>query len=90
MILVTGAAGKTGKAVVKALATRGASVRALVRRAAGYADARITCGALIYDVQLGTFELNGVSKPGGLGCSRDPGQYLEDPNAHAGIGDVDA
>jgi uncharacterized protein YbjT (DUF2867 family) len=32
MILVTGAAGKTGKAVVKALATRGATVRALVRR----------------------------------------------------------
>jgi NAD(P)H dehydrogenase (quinone) len=32
MILVTGAAGKTGKAVVKALAARGASVRALVRR----------------------------------------------------------
>ena len=32
MILVTGAAGKTGNAVVKALATKGASVRALVRR----------------------------------------------------------
>jgi uncharacterized protein YbjT (DUF2867 family) len=32
MILVTGAAGKTGKAVVRALATRGATVRALVRR----------------------------------------------------------
>ncbi len=32
MILVTGAAGKTGKAVVNALANRGASVRALVRR----------------------------------------------------------
>ena len=31
MILVTGAAGKTGKAVVKALAGRGARVRALVR-----------------------------------------------------------
>ena len=31
MILVTGAAGKTGKAVVKALAAKGASVRALVR-----------------------------------------------------------
>jgi uncharacterized protein YbjT (DUF2867 family) len=33
MILVTGAAGKTGKAVVKALAASGARVRALVRRA---------------------------------------------------------
>jgi NAD(P)H dehydrogenase (quinone) len=32
MILVTGAAGKTGKAVVKALASKGAKVRALVRR----------------------------------------------------------
>jgi len=31
MILVTGAAGKTGRAVVKALARKGASVRALVR-----------------------------------------------------------
>jgi NAD(P)H dehydrogenase (quinone) len=33
MILVTGAAGKTGNAVVKALVAKGASVRALVRRA---------------------------------------------------------
>lgn len=32
MILVTGAAGKTGKAVVKALASRGVPVRALVRK----------------------------------------------------------
>jgi uncharacterized protein YbjT (DUF2867 family) len=32
MILVTGAAGKTGNAVVKALAAKGAPVRALVRR----------------------------------------------------------
>ena len=31
MILVTGAAGKTGQAVIKALAAKGASVRALVR-----------------------------------------------------------
>jgi uncharacterized protein YbjT (DUF2867 family) len=31
MILITGAAGKTGKAVVKALAARGVAVRALVR-----------------------------------------------------------
>jgi uncharacterized protein YbjT (DUF2867 family) len=33
MILVTGAAGKTGRAVVKALAEKGTSVRAFVRRA---------------------------------------------------------
>lgn len=32
MILVTGAAGKTGKAIVSALAARGAAVRAFVRR----------------------------------------------------------
>ena len=32
MILITGAAGKTGKAIVGALAARGAPVRALVRR----------------------------------------------------------
>jgi NAD(P)H dehydrogenase (quinone) len=32
MILVTGAAGKTGQAIVKALAAKGAAVRALVRR----------------------------------------------------------
>ena len=32
MILVTGAAGKTGKAVVNALAMMGAPVRAMVRR----------------------------------------------------------
>jgi NAD(P)H dehydrogenase (quinone) len=34
MILITGAGGKTGKAVIKALVTRGASVRALVRNSA--------------------------------------------------------
>lgn len=34
MILVTGAAGKTGRAVIRALGERGASVRALVRRPA--------------------------------------------------------
>jgi len=32
MILVTGAAGKTGRAVIRALAARGAAIRALVRR----------------------------------------------------------
>jgi NAD(P)H dehydrogenase (quinone) len=34
MILITGAGGKTGKAVLRALVTRGASVRALVRNSA--------------------------------------------------------
>jgi NAD(P)H dehydrogenase (quinone) len=53
MILVTGAAGKTGKAVVKALAARGAAVRALVRRSeqAGELEA---LGAA--EVSYGSFE----------------------------------
>jgi NAD(P)H dehydrogenase (quinone) len=38
MILVTGAGGKTGKAVIKALVTRGAPVRALVRSTTHGAD----------------------------------------------------
>jgi len=53
MILVTGAAGKTGKAVVQALAAKGASVRALVRRAED-AGALKAIGAA--DVALGSFE----------------------------------
>jgi DNA-binding response OmpR family regulator len=35
-------------------------LRALVRRAAGHAAARITCGPLAFDAQLGTFELHGL------------------------------
>ncbi|NNU38056.1 response regulator transcription factor [Rhizobium sophorae] len=35
-------------------------LRALVRRAAGHAAARLTCGALVFDAQLGTFELDGL------------------------------
>ncbi len=35
-------------------------LRALVRRAAGHAAARIACGALTFDAQLGTFELDGL------------------------------
>ena len=35
-------------------------LRALVRRAAGHAAARITCGPLAFDAQLGTFELDGL------------------------------
>ena len=37
MILVTGAAGKTGKAVIQALAKKGADVRAMVRRSEHFA-----------------------------------------------------
>jgi uncharacterized protein YbjT (DUF2867 family) len=53
MILVTGAAGKTGKAVVKALAARGARVRALVRRPE-HAGALMALGAA--EVSVGNFE----------------------------------
>jgi uncharacterized protein YbjT (DUF2867 family) len=53
MILVTGAAGKTGKAVVKALAGRGALVRALTRRPE-QADALMALGAAA--VCVGNFE----------------------------------
>lgn len=35
-------------------------LRALVRRAAGHAETRISCGPLVYDAQLGTFELDGL------------------------------
>ena len=53
MILVTGAAGKTGKAVVKALAAKGASVRALVRRPE-HAAALKALGAA--EVSIGSFD----------------------------------
>jgi two-component system OmpR family response regulator len=35
-------------------------LRALVRRSAGYANPRITCGPLLFDAQTGAFELNGL------------------------------
>ena len=35
-------------------------VRAMVRRAAGHATPRIDCGALLFDAQVGTFELDGL------------------------------
>jgi len=53
MILVTGAAGKTGKAVVKALAAKGANVRALVRRLE-HAEALRALGAA--DISIGSFD----------------------------------
>jgi len=53
MILVTGAAGKTGKAVVKALAAKGANVRALVRRPE-HAEALRALGAA--DTSMGSFD----------------------------------
>src|SRR5271165_4774509 len=53
MILVTGAAGKTGKAVVKALAAKGANVRALAHRPE-HAEALTALGAA--DVSIGSFD----------------------------------
>jgi DNA-binding response OmpR family regulator len=35
-------------------------LRALVRRSAGHAEPRITCGKLMFDAQTGVFELNGL------------------------------
>lgn len=35
-------------------------LRAMVRRAAGHASPRIACGPLLFDSQLGTFELDGM------------------------------
>jgi uncharacterized protein YbjT (DUF2867 family) len=53
MILITGAAGKTGKAVIKALAAKGAIVRALVRRPE-HAAALKALGAA--EVSIGSFD----------------------------------
>ncbi|ESY62456.1 MULTISPECIES: response regulator transcription factor [unclassified Mesorhizobium] len=35
-------------------------LRALVRRAAGHAQTKVTCGPLAFDAQLGTFEFDGL------------------------------
>lgn len=35
-------------------------LRALIRRAAGHAEARIVCGPLVFDAQTGVFELDGL------------------------------
>ena len=35
-------------------------LRAVVRRSAGYAEPRISCGPLTFDAQTGVFELNGL------------------------------
>jgi NAD(P)H dehydrogenase (quinone) len=57
MILVTGAAGKTGRAVVAALAAKGAGVRALVRRPEQAADLAALGAA---EVSVGNFEDRGA------------------------------
>ena len=53
MILVTGAAGRTGRAVIKALAAKGASVRALARNSE-HAGSLAALGAS--EVSIGSFE----------------------------------
>jgi uncharacterized protein YbjT (DUF2867 family) len=53
MILVTGSAGKTGKAVVKALVAKGAGVRALIRRPEQAATLKALGAA---EVSLGSFD----------------------------------
>ena len=53
MILVTGAAGKTGQAVIKALAAMGASVRAFIRRPEQAAAVKALGAA---EVSVGSFE----------------------------------
>jgi NAD(P)H dehydrogenase (quinone) len=53
MILVTGAAGKTGKAVIRAVAARGGEVRALVRRTAQAAEV-VAAGAC--EAAVGAFD----------------------------------
>src|SRR5580700_5790453 len=53
MILITGAAGKTGQAVIKALAAKGARVRAFVRRPEQAATLKALGAA---EINLGTFE----------------------------------
>ncbi|MGF6157299.1 two-component system OmpR family response regulator [Ensifer sp. KUDG1] len=35
-------------------------LRALVRRANGHASAKVVCGALVFDAQVGTFEKDGI------------------------------
>ncbi|EJL25466.1 response regulator, partial [Novosphingobium sp. AP12] len=35
-------------------------LRALVRRASGHASSRVTCGPLVFDAQLGHFEMDGL------------------------------
>jgi uncharacterized protein YbjT (DUF2867 family) len=78
MILVTGAAGKTGRAVIAALAQRGQVVRALVRRE-GSRQAVLAAGAA--DAVLGDMrsreELRGA-------CAGVAAVYHICPNLHSG------
>jgi len=66
MILVTGAAGKTGKAVVEALAKKGAPVRAFVRGAEHVAALKVLGAA---ECAIGTFEDKGALRRAAAGAS---------------------
>jgi uncharacterized protein YbjT (DUF2867 family) len=78
MILVTGAAGKTGRAVIAALAANGASVRALVRRAQA-GDALRALGA--QDIVVGAFEDKAALRRAAEDCGA---VYFIAPNVHPG------
>ena len=76
MILVTGAGGKTGQAVIRALAARGEAVRALVRRREQIDQARVV-GAVEVDA-------GDLLDPGSLGSifAGMRAVYHIGPNAH--------
>ncbi len=76
MILVTGAGGKTGRAVIKALAARGETVRALVRQAA-QADEAIGIGAV--EVLVGDMRKEDIMRAAMHGVRK---VYHVCPNVH--------
>jgi uncharacterized protein YbjT (DUF2867 family) len=76
MILVTGASGKTGRAVIAALLARGAKVRALVRRT----DQQASFSALGVDTVIGSFEQPDTLVPA---CEGAEAIYHICPNASA-------
>jgi NAD(P)H dehydrogenase (quinone) len=78
MILVTGAAGKTGRAVIATLAAKGASVRAFVRRAEAGAALR---GIGAQDIALGSLDDRAALRRAVDGCRAI---YFIAPNVDAG------
>jgi NAD(P)H dehydrogenase (quinone) len=76
MILVTGAAGKTGLAVIKAIASKGTSVRAMIHRAEQRA---VVLEAGASEVTVGNLEDSAAIKTALDGTM---GAYLICPNVH--------
>ena len=72
MILVTGAAGKTGTAVVRALVARGARVQALVHRPENAAAVK---GLGTAEVVVGSFEDFGRRRQSAGDLSHRPRRY---------------